>query len=261
MGPLTAEGTRLRAFAPPYERFEATAETVFGRKNPPCGKALVWWLVDGRSQQAEFDRLAARPHGVPVIVLLPAAAQIPGTLPLLHRVLDLAPRSVLPAPYLGTPVHLRQVLATPPRSIGDAVIRYLRRRGVLKGEVIEHEVRRIIDLASETTSVSRLARRMYTSRRTLGRHFAVAGLPVPSHWLQFARLLHVAIRLQNDTSAIFRIATRSGYPDGFTMSNQMKRLIGYRPTEVRECLGWEWIVEAWLRQEASRGQIVLERSA
>lgn len=261
MGPLTAEGMRLRAFSPPYDRFEATAESVFGRNVRPCGRALVWWLVDGAAQQAEFDRLAERPHGVPVIVLLPAAAQIRSTLPLLHRVLDLAPRSVLPAPYLGTPTHLRQVLATPPRSLAEAVIRYLRRRGILQSEIVEHEVRRIFDLASETTSVSRLARRMYTSRRTLGRHFAAARLPVPSHWLQFARLLHVAVQLQNDSAAIFRIATRSGYPDGFTMSNQMKRLIGHRPTEVRECLGWEWIVEAWLRQEAGRGQIVLERSA
>jgi hypothetical protein len=29
----------------------------------------------------------------------------------------------------------------------------------------------------------------------------------------------------------------------------MKRMIGYRPTEVRNLLGWEWIVEAWLRRE------------
>jgi hypothetical protein len=36
------------------------------------------------------------------------------------------------------------------------------------------------------------------------------------------------------------------------MSNQMKRLIGHRPSEVRELLGWEWLVEAWLKQERGR---------
>jgi hypothetical protein len=41
------------------------------------------------------------------------------------------------------------------------------------------------------------------------------------------------------------------------MSNQMKRMIGYRPTEVREHLGWEWIVEAWLRREATAGRVAL----
>ncbi len=217
----------------------------------------VWWLVDGEEQEGEYERLLSRPPGLPVIVLLPAAAEIRRTLPLLNRVTGLAPRSVLPAPYLGTPQYLRQVLATLPRSVTDAAVRYLRRRGVLRTEPVEHEVRRIFELAAEVGSVTRLSRRMYTLRRTLGRHFAGAGLPVPSHWLQFARLLHIAIQLQHDGSAVFRIATRSGYPDGFTMSNQMKRLIGYRPTEVRMWLGWEWIIEAWLQRERASGALEL----
>jgi AraC-like DNA-binding protein len=253
MGLLAAEGVRLKVFSPPYERFEST--DLLDPATPPCGRALIWWLVDGHTQTEEFEGLQDRPHGMPLIVLLPAASDIGRTLPLLNRVLDLAPRSVLPAPYLGTPEHLRQVLATPPRSLSDATIRYLRRRALLTDPILEQEVRRIFDLAADTASVTRLARRMYTSRRTLGRHFAAAHLPVPSHWLQFARLLHVAVQLQNETSAVFRIATRAGYPDGFTMSNQMKRMIGHRPTEVRAWLGWEWIVEAWLRQEAERGQL------
>ncbi len=33
------------------------------------------------------------------------------------------------------------------------------------------------------------------------------------------------------------------------MSNSMKRLTGYRPTFVREHLGWEWLVHAWLEAE------------
>jgi len=257
MGPLAAEGVRLQAFIPPYDRFEPGADSVLASSAPACGKALIWWLVDGVAQQAEFDRLTHRPHGVPLIVLLPAATEIRRTLPLLNQVTDLFPRSVLPAPYLGSPEYLRQVLAAPPRSLAEAVVRYLKRRGVPGAELVSREIRRIFELAPEVTSVTRLARRMYTSRRTLGRHFAAVHLPVPSHWLQFARLLHISIQLQNDSSAAFRIATRSGYPDGFTMSNQMKRLIGHRPTEVREWLGWEWIVEAWLRRESAAGQVEL----
>ena len=42
------------------------------------------------------------------------------------------------------------------------------------------EVKRIFELAPEISSVTKLARRMYTSRRTLGRHFALSGVPVPS---------------------------------------------------------------------------------
>jgi hypothetical protein len=34
----------------------------------------------------------------------------------------------------------------------------------------------------------------------------------------------------------------------------MKRLIGYRPSQVRELPGWEWLVEAWLKQEGATRQ-------
>jgi transcriptional regulator GlxA family with amidase domain len=242
-------------FAPPYDKFEASAESALHSKDPARGRALIWWLEDGVEQELEFEQLAARAPGLPLIVLLPAASEIRRTLPLLNRVLTLLPRSVLPAPYLGTPEYLRQVLASPPRSVSEAATRYLKRRGVLTDEALEREVKRIFELAPEISSVTKLARRMYTSRRTLGRHFALSGVPVPSHWLQFARLLHITILLQNESSAVFRIATRAGYPDGFTMSNQMKRLIGYRPTEVRAWLGWEWVIEAWLQREAAAGHL------
>ena len=33
----------------------------------------------------------------------------------------------------------------------------------------------------------------------------------------------------------------------------MYRLVGTRPSIVREHLGWEWVFEAWLRSEAEAG--------
>jgi AraC-like DNA-binding protein len=255
MGPLTVEG-RLRLFGPPDEGFDGGVDRAFDGA-APAGFALVWWLLDGEAQQAEYERLRDRPPGIPLIVLLPPAQHIGRTLPLLREVRTLEPRTVLPSAYLGTPDRLREVLAAPPRLLAETVTRYLRRRGIVRTDDLAGEVQRIFELAPEVASITRLARRMYTSRRTLGRHFAAAGVPVPSHWLQFARLLHVGIRLQNDKSAIFRIATRAGYPDGFTLSNQMKRMIGFRPSEVRERLGWEWIIEAWLQREAAAGSLPL----
>lgn len=255
MGTLVAERS-LRVFGPPYEEFRAEADW----ENPgaiPAGSALVWWLRDGDSQRVEYDQLRARPPGLPLIVLLPGAHEIAKTLPLLREVRSLEPRTVLPSAYLGSPARLREVLAAPPPSLAGAATRYLCRRGVIRTESIERAVQRIFELAPEVTSISKLARRMYTSRRTLGRHFAAAKIPVPSHWLQFARLLHIAVHLQNDSTAVFRVATRAGYPDGFTLSNQMKRMIGYRPSEVRERLGWEWIVESWLHREAEAGSFEL----
>src|SRR5690606_15961587 len=152
------------------------------------------------------------------------------------------------------------ILATPPQRLCGAAFEYLDRRQLLIDRVVRREVRRILELVPEVRSVSKLASRLYSSRRTLGRHFAAAGLPVPSHWLQFARLLHVATRLQQDRRLpVSRAAAHAGYPDGFTMSNQMKRLTNYRPTVVRNHLGWEWFIEAWLCAEARNGSSDHER--
>jgi transcriptional regulator GlxA family with amidase domain len=147
----------------------------------------------------------------------------------------------------------------PPRQLGAAVTSYLTRRQLLVQDDIRRGVRKIFDSLPETTSVSKLARRLYVSRRTMGRHFSAAGLPVPSHWLQFARLLLVSFRLQDNRHTVARIATRLGYPDGFTLSNQMKRLLDCRPSDIRNRLGWEWIVEMWIRTEANSGGIDCQR--
>ena len=126
-----------------------------------------------------------------------------------------------------------------------------------RGLTIDREtvrlIRRVIELSGELRSITALSRSMYLSRRALGRRFMTRGLPVPSHWLQLGRLLRVASRLQNSEASLFSIACDSGYPDGFSVSNQMHRLIGCRPSLARERLGWEWIVEAWLRKEADEG--------
>lgn len=243
--------TGLRIFAPPYKRFDVRELPAPG--SVPRGTAVVWWLSDAERQTREFDRLRDRAPDLPLVVLLPPPADIGKTLPLLNLVSLLKPRSVLPGMSLGTPEAVRHVLATPPPNLTEAVMRHLAERNVLPSRELARVIRRIFELAPDVHSISRLARRLHTSRRTIGRNFAATGLPVPSHWLQFARLLHVSVRLQTEPSAIFRIAARSGYPDGFTLSNQMKRLIGCRPTEVRACLGWEWIVEAWLMREWATG--------
>jgi AraC-like DNA-binding protein len=243
----------IARFAPPYDRFEPQGLSPIGDVSQWRGQALIWHLRDARAQMQEVDFLAGRPRGLPLMVLLPHPDDIGAAVPLLRYIRDLRPRAIVPGSVLGAPEHMRNLLAAPPRNLADSVTRYLIDCGLLQDEIARKEVHRLLELSGELCSISQLARRMYTSRRTLGRHFGASRLPVPSHWLQFGRLLHVAMHLHNERTAVFRIAARAKYPDGFTLSNQMKRLIGYRPSEVRRLLGWEWIVEAWLaREELSR---------
>jgi AraC-like DNA-binding protein len=247
-----AAASALALFEPPYERLVPCGTQIISELNDVDrwkGRAIVWSLTEQNSRMTYFEALRCKAPGLPLFVLLPPPTEIRQVLDMLPLVRYLAPRMILPHGLVDTPNRLRQILAVPPRSIATTITEYLIRRGLLRRRKAAREFHRIVELAPETRSISALSRRMYTTRRTIGRHFIAIGLPVPSHCLHFARLFHVALQLQTDEGAMFRIATRFGYPDGFTMSNQMKRLIGYRPSQARELLGWEWLVEAWLKKE------------
>jgi AraC-like DNA-binding protein len=250
-----AAAREISLFAPPYHALRTCPPEIVSDLTDVDawkGCALVWQLTGQPEQTRQFEALRFKTPGLPLLVLLPPPQDIQSILEILPLVRSLSPRMILPFGVLDTPYRLKQMLALPPRSVPAAVTDHLVRRGLLRTRKGIREFQRIIELSPDTTSIAMLSRRMYTSRRTLGRHFLATGMPVPSHCLHFGRLLHVGIALQNDDAAVFRIASRYGYPDGFTMSNQMKRLIGYRPSEVRELLGWEWIVEAWLKRETGR---------
>ncbi len=240
----------VAVFAPPYVSLEPCDLTGY---DFPRGHALVWHLVDGERQDQEYQWLLHRPARLPVFIVLPPASAIDSILSVIPRLNDLRPRGVLPNGPIDSVEPVRILLRSAPRDMPSAMVSYFTRRGLLCDTKTRSLVFKIFELAPTVPSISGLARRLYTSRRTLGRFFEARALPVPSHWLQFARLLFVATKLQaNDNVPVFRIATQYGYPDGFTMSNQMKRLVGCRPTDVRENLGYEWFVEEWIERERNR---------
>jgi AraC-like DNA-binding protein len=247
----------LSLIRPPYLRAEPVEPGWRPRELPPRGHALVWSLHASPRPEL-LERVLARPAGVPLFLVLPPPSRVQDVVSVLSRLHELAPRAVLPWGPLAGVETLRALLASHARPLPLEVTDYLTVRGLLPLAAAT-AARQVLELAGTTRSITALCKRMYLSRRTLGRHFEAEGIPVPSHWLQMGRLLHVAARLQRERATAFRAAVDVGYPDGFTMSNQMKRLLGCRPTEVRECLGWEWIVESWVGAETARGGFSLER--
>ncbi len=245
---MSAALASVSLFAPPYQNLtpcEATLPFEQAR-----GQALVWYLHDAAEQRAEYDWLLQRGARVPLFVVLPPATAIAPILSIIPQLNRLHARGVLPNGPLDSVEPLRALLQSAPRDLPAAIVAYLTRRGTLRDPRARSLAGKIFEMAPTVPSISGLARRLYTSRRTLGRFFEAQHLPVPSHWLQFARLLYVAARLQAHPHVpVFRVALQLGYPDGFTMSNQMRRLVGCRPTEVRENLGFEWFVEDWLERE------------
>lgn len=244
--PIDPRGLQL--FRPPY----ASCSPIDANTSPAPfepGLAAVWFMARDREVLDELQWAAVRPRSLPLFIVLPGVEDVPAMVDVLRVLPSLRPKGVLPGAGRGMMNALRSLLAAPPVALPSSVADYLEDLGAVDSSATRERIETIFSAAPNTRSIESLARQMCQSRRTLGRHFHERGLPVPSHWLQFARALHVALQLQNTNLSIGRVAARFGYPDGFTMSNAMKRLTGFRPSFVREHLGWEWILEAWWREE------------
>lgn len=244
--PIPEQG--LFRFGHPYQSY-TPVELGWSPHEPEPGGSLVWLMAAAGNIYPELEWVRSRPAWLPLFIVLPQPEDIQPIAPILRHIPDLRPRAVIPSAGRGLGTALRTLLAAPPTRLPTAVADQLEEAGLLPDDATREVVETIFAAAPHVSSIERLAARMCQSRRTLGRFFQTRGLPVPSHWLQFARILHVAIQIQNTRLNINRVSARFGYSDGFTMSNSMKRLTGYRPTFVREHLGWEWIVDAWIRGE------------
>jgi AraC-like DNA-binding protein len=241
----------------PYRTLEPLGDRgeELRQRGREAGAALVWTMSRGR-RPATVEAVSERPGGLAMLMILPPGpdqALDPSVIATVDRTRPLGILPFHPHPDPGT---LAQVLRRPPLDLGADVTEYLAWRGLGVDKDTAHVIRRIVDLSAELRSIGAVSRSLYLSRRALGRRFMNRGLPVPSHWLQAARLLRVATRLQNTDATVSSIAVDLGYPDGFAVSNQMERLFGRRPSEVRERLGWEWLLEAWLRREAEMGGLM-----
>jgi AraC-like DNA-binding protein len=237
--------------APPYETLLPLDDREEFPPHPRAfrGAALVWNLARGDTED-HLDVAAQRPGGLPLLVLLPPA---PAILRLRARMLEVVeethPKGMLPHHPSPDASELRHLLRQGPSSFPGEAVDFLWWRGLRPDQETRQLIGRIAELSAELQTLAAVARGVYLSRRALGRRFHVRGLPAPSRWLQFFRLMRAGVLLQNTDRSLCEVARSLGYPDGFTLSNQMERMIGVRPSLVRERLGWEWIMESWLRME------------
>ena len=248
-----AQSLPLSLFTPPYDLLEPLRwdDRRFVQPNSP-GTGLVWQLRLG-SWSRVFEVVRRRPPGMTLIVILPASVDLDSTPELLRVVEACRPHSILPFHREPHVDDLSALLQREPEDLSVEVMDYLQWRGINVDIEVRRLIRKTIDLSSELRSITALARSLYLSRRALGRRFLTNGLPVPSHWLHFGRVLRAALRLQSSAVTLAEAASRFGYPDGFALSNQMHRLVGVRPSEARRYLGWDWLVEAWIHTEAAGG--------
>ena len=253
---MAGPSTPFSLLLPPYRELIPLDQPsgFFQGRDLLKGTALVWELARGWGGEHRATARSRTP-GVALMAILPPATAIPRGLDLLSTLEETRPHTVLPHHPRPASEELSGLLKRAPADLSIQVTDFLVWRGLEIDRETRHIIRRTVDLAGELTTVAGLARSVYLSRRALGRRFMTRSLPVPSHWLQFARVLRASILLQSTSDTLFEVGCGLGYPDGFALSNQMKRLVGIRPSEARSCLGWEWVVEAWLRREAAAGRL------
>ena len=243
-------------FSVPYRKLvplTATAEFI-ERERGLRGSALIWRL--GTGELADDLRVARRrPAGVVLILILPPASSLTAETDLLHVIGRCRPTAIVPHHDDIDPGDMKSLIRRPPTDLPVEFTEYLAWRGLRVDRGTCDIIRRTVRLARHLTTIASLSRTIYLSRRALGRRFVSRGLPVPSHWLQFCRILHAVLRLQNSSQSLHSVACGLGYPDGFALSNQMNRLIGVRPSTARRCLGWEWLIECWLQKERATGAL------
>lgn len=161
------------------------------------------------------------------------------------QAIPFAPEATRPTTFL---------LRSPAGTDADRVVTHFVDRGVLRPESrATSYVRSILAAPPEALRVRRIARRVYASRRTLGRHFRADGLPAPIDWVALARAV-LAHRTFVRGGPLRIAAEAAGYPDQFTMSNAMNRIFRIRPSQLRS-VSWCELLDLWISRQRERGTL------
>jgi AraC-like DNA-binding protein len=247
----------LFLISPPYLSADVLASNRSlspSHQDVPAGSILVWNMAQDEQAAVTFRVVARRPFGLPVLIYLPPTEvwrrRVREPFQLIEQV---RPMRVLTHQQSVALPEVISLVREGPGSLPAEVLDYMAWRGFWIDQETRQVIHRIGDLSEEITTLGSVARILYMSRRSLGRRFQIRGLPAPSHWLKIFRVLRACILMQRNGLSAHDVARVLNYPEAFTLSHQMYRLIGLRPEMVRERVGWEWILEMWISQETKLG--------
>lgn len=111
-------------------------------------------------------------------------------------------------------------------------------------DIAHKRLRRVSDMAEHTG----------IQLRTLRREFDRYALPQPSQWVQLVNMLCAMLPLIDQEKTTIREASKAaGYPDQFTFSNQMHRIVGIRPAAALEQgLTSRDLIQRWMDVQAGK---------
>ena len=236
---------------PPYDRLEHQAgwSVVEARPTPP-GLVLGIPIEKPVEDYALLDRtlreVRERSPATPVVLLLHLGVE--ESLYVTAHAARMGVRAVVPA---GAPLResLRRSL-TGGSALAEDVVEWLGLCGVRLSPLVSSLVLQLFALAPRHDTLTGLLAEVGVPETSARFRMNKKRLPPPSRWYQAARALHAALRVQAEPDAsLLRLAHRLGYADHSALSQLVYRSFGVRPGAVRGTLGWEWLMERWIRRE------------
>ncbi|HEX3235453.1 MAG TPA: hypothetical protein VHR41_14740 [Gemmatimonadales bacterium] len=244
----------VSSLAPPYREFTAVPELAALRSSDlAAGSLLAVGLSAPREEwsaiTALVPRLRARFPAAPVVLRVERRAS-PEDLDWVRRAGGLQVRAVL---FEGEAVRDRlERTMTDTTDLPEQVEQWLAVRLPALSPAVAQLIGQIFRLAPLHHELGDLLVRLGRAERTTRTWFLRAGVPGPAKWLGAAHAVRSALRLQADQSVpLLTVAVEGGYSDHSSLSRQSLRLFGVRPGAIRPTLGWEWLLDRWLRR-ASR---------
>ena len=243
----------LFQLSPPYDHFEAVPDlSVLTPQDLPDAAVLVVGLDPPRHAWEDVAPMApelrARFPAAPLALLVPPGVDA-AELEAARRAGELDVRAVL---IEGEPPRprLRHVLSDA-TGLADQVERWLPARLPNVPAEVRGTIGTIVRLSPGFAEVSVLLGTLGQAERTVRTWFRRAGVPGPGKWLAASHAVRAALRLQAEESLpLLTIAVECGYSDHSSLSRQSLRLFGVRPGAIRRTLGWEWLLDRWLRRAA-----------
>jgi AraC-like DNA-binding protein len=244
----------VASLAPPYREFTAVPDLGTLRSSDLAdGSLLAVGLSAPRDEwpaiTALVPRLRARFPAAPVVLRVERRAS-PEDLDWVRRAGVLQVRAVL---FEGETVRDRLERAlTDTTDLPEQVEQWLAVRLPRLPPAVAQLIVEIFRLAPLHHELGDLLARLGHAERTTRTWFLRAGVPGPAKWLGAAHAVRAALRLQADQGVpLLTVAVEGGYSDHSSLSRQSLRLFGVRPGTIRTTLGWEWLLDRWLRR-ASR---------
>ena len=237
--------------APPYERFEAVPDlAALAPRDLRDATILAVGLTSLPDSWADaaalVPQLRARFPAAPVVLRVGPGAEA-DDLEWVRRPGGLGVRAVL---LEGEPPRprLRRIL-TDPTDLAEDIEQWLSVRLPGLPPAVAQLVGGIVRCSPRFTEVGALVGEMGHPERTVRTWFRRAGVPGPGKWLAAAHAVRAALRLQaEDGAPLLTLAVECGYSDHSSLSRQSLRLFGVRPGAIRRTLGWEWLLDRWLRR-------------